>query len=65
MTDQFMFWFLALERDDEGRPKPPEPERSGFRRHFKTFLFYQGIHDPARVARLCREWEKGRAREMG
>lgn len=56
MTDADLFGFFGLDRDDEGRPKPPRVECDMTDRDLhRVHMFFCGIHDPATVERLWRE----------
>lgn len=56
MTDPQIFRFFAIDRDEEGRPKPPQIETAPSDRSlFAQRCFLAGVHDRKAVARLWRE----------
>lgn len=66
MTDRMIFRYFELDRDEEGRPKPPADLAggSGDRDLFARRCFLGGVWDRATVARLWRE-ERAKQREAG
>ena len=63
MNDDQLFALTGHERNEDGSPKlkpaPLEIEGKSNFDHFKTFLFFQGVCDPATVRRLWDEKQKG------
>lgn len=64
MTDRQLFRFFEIDRDEDGRPKPPAglSAEPSVRDLFARRCFLGGVYDRATVARL---WREEQAKQQG